>query len=73
MPEAFFQKEHGVIDEHRLREAPHIADDLPDWNTLGARIVEAAEQASVLHLRQAGGRLIGEDIANLLKRVPTDG
>ncbi len=40
-----------------------------DWNPIGARIVEVAEQAFATHLRMTGGRLREQDIENLLMQA----
>ncbi len=56
-------------NECRLRTAAE-ADLVPtDWNAIGARIADVAEQASATHLRLTGGRLTEQDIEDLLMQA----
>ncbi len=56
-------------NECRLRTAAEAELVPTDWNAIGARIVEIAEQACVAHLRLTGGRLTEQDIENLLMQA----
>ncbi len=56
-------------NECRLRTAEEAEFVPTDWNAIGARIVEVAEQACAAHLRVAGGRLTEQDIENLLMQA----
>ena len=53
-------------NEYRLRTAAEAELVPTDWNAIGARIVEVAEQASAMHLRLSGGRLTEQDIEDLM-------
>ncbi len=52
-------------NECRLRTAADAELVPTDWNAIGARIVEFAEQACATHLRLTGGRLTEQDIEDL--------
>ncbi len=52
-------------NECRLRTAADAELVPTDWNAIGARIVEVAEQACATHLRLTGGRLTEQDIEDL--------
>ncbi len=58
-----------MSNECRLRTAPEAELVPTDWNAIGARIVEVAEQACAAHLRVTGGRLTEQDIAHLLMQA----
>ncbi len=56
-------------NECRLRMAADAELVPTDWNAIGARIVEVAEQACATHLRLSGGRLTEQDIDDLLMQA----
>ncbi len=56
-------------NECRLRTAAEAELVPTDWNAIGARIVEVAEQACATHLRLTGGRLTEHDIESLLMQA----
>ncbi len=56
-------------NECRLRLATEAEFVPTDWNAIGARIVEVAEQACATHLRLTGGRLTAQDIEDLLMQA----
>ncbi len=56
-------------NECRLRPAADAELVPTDWNAIGARIVEVAEQACATHLRLTGGRLTEQDIEDLLMQA----
>ena len=59
-------REVWMNNECRLRTAAEAELVPTDWNAIGARIVEVAEQACATHLRLSGGRLTELDIEDLL-------
>ncbi len=58
-----------MINECRLGTAAEAEWVPTDWNAIGARIVEVAEQVCATHLHLSGGRVTELDIEGLLMQA----
>ncbi len=61
------------MNEYRLRAGLSAGNDPTDWDAIGARIVEAAEQASAMHMQLVGGQVMPDEAKDFLRRISTDG
>ncbi len=65
--------ETDAVNEYRLRVAPEATEVPTDWNVIGARIIEAAERACVMHLHMTDGQLALGEIEALAGQSLVDG
>lgn len=61
------------MNEYRLRVAREATEVPTDWNVIGARIIEAAERACVMHLNMTEGQLTRGEIEALVGQSLADG
>lgn len=66
-------RETDAVNEYRLRMAPEATEVPTDWNVIGARIIEAAERACVMHLNMTEGQVTLGEIEALAGQSLTDG